>query len=134
MRVTTQRWLVPGQAAVGDGFVVELPGLVVDVTDPAAHQRQPAGASIPLAVHVALMCGCPIEPGGIWDAARFEVRASIRRDDQPAGEVRLAYGGRTGLFTGAFVPATPGAYVVTVTAVDSRTGAVGVDSTSVVVN
>lgn len=134
VRVTTQRWLVPGQAPVGDGFVVELPGLVVDVTDPAAHQRQTAGASIRLAANIALMCGCPIEPGGIWDAARFDVRASIRRDDQPAGEVRLGYGGRTGLFTGEFVAAKPGAYVVTITAVDSRTGAAGVDFTSVIVN
>src|SRR5690606_9744929 len=108
---TAQRWILPGRPATqGDGWVLELPGLVVDLVEPAAHQRGAAGTSIRLAANVALMCGCPIEPGGIWDAARYDVRATILRDGRLAGEVRLSYGGRTGYFTGAFPADKAGAY------------------------
>jgi len=134
VRVTAQRWIVPGRPATqGDGWVLELPGLVVDLVEPAAHQRGGVGASVRLAANVALMCGCPIEPGGIWDAARYDVRATIRHDGRPAGEVRLSYGGRTGYFTGAFPADMAGAYAVTVTAIDTKTGATGVDASSILV-
>ena len=132
VRVTAQRWILPGRPGTqGDGWVLELPGLVVDLVEPAAHQRGAAGASVRLAANVALMCGCPIEPGGIWDAARYDVRATIRHDGRPAGEVRLSYGGRTGYFTGAFPADMAGAYAVTVTAIDTKTGATGVDASSI---
>lgn len=133
VRVTAQRWLLPGQQVHGDGWVMELPGLVVDVVAPAAHQRIKAGADIPLSVNVALMCGCPIEPGGLWDSARFDVQATISHDGRPAGTVPLSYGGRTGLFTGRFRPAGSGSYVITLSAVDTMTGATGVDATSVII-
>lgn len=134
VRVASQRWVLPGRGATqGDGWVLELPGLVVDLVEPAAHQRGTAGASVRLAANVALMCGCPIEPGGIWDAARYDVRASVKRDGQPAGEVRLSYGGRTGYFTGTLPVDKAGAHVITVTAVDTKTGATGVDASSLLV-
>lgn len=133
VRVTAQRWVLPGRPVTqGDGWVLELPGLVVDLVEPAAHQRGAAGVGIRLAANVALMCGCPIEPGGIWDAARYDVRASVERDGRPAGEVRLSYGGRTGYFTGTLPVGKAGAHVITVTAVDTRTGATGVDATSII--
>lgn len=134
VRVTAQRWIVPGHPTThGDGWVLELPGLVVDLVEPAAHQRGAVGTTIRLAANVALMCGCPIEPGGIWDAARYDVRATLRRDGQPAGEVRLSYGGRTGYFAGTFPAEKAGAHVITVTAIDTKTGAAGVDVTSIVI-
>ena len=134
VRVTSQRWVLPRRGATqGDGWLLELPGLVVDLVEPAAHQRGTAGAAIRLAANVALMCGCPIEPGGIWDAARYDVRASAKRDGQPAGEVSLSYGGRTGYFTGALPVDKAGAHVITVTAVDTKTGATGVDASSILI-
>ena len=134
VRVTSQRWVLPGRGATqGDGWLLELPGLVVDLVEPAAHQRGTAGAAIRLAANVALMCGCPIEPGGIWDAARYDVRASAKRDGQPAGEVSLSYGGRTGYFTGTLPVDKAGAHVITVTAVDTTTGATGVDASSILI-
>lgn len=134
VRVTSQRWVLPGRGAMqGDGWLLELPGLVVDLVEPAAHQRGTAGAAIRLAANVALMCGCPIEPGGIWDAARYDVRASAKRDGQPAGEVSLSYGGRTGYFTGTLPVDKAGAHVITVTAVDTKTGATGVDASSILI-
>ena len=134
VRVTAQRWIVPGRPATqGDGWLLELPGLVVDLVEPAAHQRGTAGAAIRLAANVALMCGCPIEPGGIWDAARYDVRASAKRDGQPAGEVSLSYGGRPGSFPGPFPGQQGRGPVIPVTAVDTKTGATGVDASSILI-
>lgn len=134
VRVTAQRWVLPGHSATqGDGWVLELPGLVVDVVEPAASGRGTSGAAIRVAANVALMCGCPIEPGGIWNTDRYDVRANITREGQPASEVRLSYGGRTGYFIGSLAVEKAGTYVVMVTAVDTKTGATGLDATSIIV-
>jgi len=132
VRVTAQRWILPGRAQdVGDGWVVELPGLVVDAVAPAAHQRF-GRAAVALTANVSMMCGCPIEPGSLWDAARFDVAAELA-----AGDVRrrvpLAYAGTTGRFAAEVADLPPGDYLVTMTAVDRDSGATGVDRTSFLV-
>lgn len=82
-RVSAQYWLIPGQPVIGDGWTLILPGLVVDAVEPAAHQRLgKAQKTLRIAVNVAMMCGCPIEDGGPWDAAHFDVRALITGPDR----------------------------------------------------
>lgn len=131
----SQRWVLPGHSvAAGDGWVLELAGLAVDVIDPPAHQRAAAGDhQITIRANVALLCGCPIEPGGLWDAARFDVTARITRDGGEAITRPLMYGGKTGVFAGTVDAAQPGTYAVTVTAVDRATDAVGIDRTSFII-
>ncbi len=135
VRVTVQRWLLPGQPVIGDGWVLELPGLVVDAIEPAAHQRLGQGASVRIGVNVAMMCGCPIEPGGLWDADRFDVRADIAGTAPGAAVTRLPlrYGGRTGYFTAELKTPASGDYVVTISALDRQSGATGVDGTTFIV-
>jgi hypothetical protein len=130
--VSSQRWVLPGRGVTtGDGWLMELPGLVVDAVEPAAHEQLTKGAtSRRIAVNVAMMCGCPITPGGMWDANGFDVRAIVRAPGGAINDVPLAYGGRTGLFVAELPLSASGAYVVTVTAYDTRTGASGVDRTS----
>lgn len=130
--VSSQRWVLPGRGVTtGDGWLMELPGLVVDAVEPAAHEQLPKGAtSRRLAVNVAMMCGCPITPGGMWDANGFDVRATVRAPGGAVSEVKLDYGGRTGLFAADLPLGAAGPYVVTVTAYDTKTGASGVDRTS----
>ena len=131
----SQRWVLPGHGvAAGDGWVLELAGLAVDVTDPPAHVRLAAGErSVTIRANVALLCGCAIEPGGQWDAARFAVTARITRDGGATVDQPLAYAGRTGLFAASLDAAKPGTYAVTVTAVDRATDAVGIDRTTFIV-
>jgi hypothetical protein len=66
-RVLSTQWIVPGRSlAGGDGWVLELPGFVVDVLAPPAHVRLLSGSrEIELQANVTMMCGCPIEPGGV---------------------------------------------------------------------
>ena len=130
--VTSQRWVLPGRGVtIGDGWLLELPGLVVDAVEPAAHEQLAPGTKARrIAVNVAMMCGCPITPGGMWDANGFDVRATVRAPDGAIREVKLPYAGRTGLFAADVPLGASGAYVVTVTALDGKTGATGVDRTS----
>lgn len=130
--VTSQMWVLPGKGvATGDGWLLELPGLVVDATVPAAHAvLAPGTARQRISVNVAMMCGCPITAGGLWDAARFEVVAHVRRNDGQAVPTVLPFAGQTGLFAAEVPLSGAGAYNVTVTAFDRETGASGVDRTS----
>jgi hypothetical protein len=63
-RVVATQWVVPGRGiANGDGWLLELPGLIVDVLDPPAHLMLPASASkAEIHANVTMMCGCPIAP------------------------------------------------------------------------
>lgn len=106
---TSQRWLLPGQAVMGDGWVLELPGLVVRAG--VADGR--------ISGDVMMLCGCPIEAGGLWDAGRFEVTAVLG----DGRRVALPFAGRTGHFSAALAGRADGAVV---TAVDRLSGATGV--------
>jgi hypothetical protein len=97
------RWLIPGQPVVGDGWVLELPGL-------ALTARRDGGQVV---ADVSMLCGCPIAPGTLWDEKRFELKAWVG-----AQAVPLKWAGQTGRFA-AEVPAG----VTWVTAVDTLSGA-----------
>ena len=97
------RWLIPGQPVVGDGWVLELPGLALTARREGAQ----------VVADVSMLCGCPIAPGTLWDEKRFEVKAWVGGSAVP-----LKWAGQTGRFAAA-VPA--GASWVT--AVDTLSGA-----------
>ena len=134
-RVLATQWVVPGRSLTGgDGWVLELPGLVVDVLNPPAHIRvsQDAGG-VDVRANVVMMCGCPIEPGGLWDADKLEVKAIVKRNGQHVSEVPLTYAGETSQFAAKVPAKEPGMYEVTVYAHDPRNGNTGLDRTTFIV-
>jgi hypothetical protein len=135
--VSATQWVVPGKHIVGgDAFMLELPGLVVDVLAPPAHlQLHSDEASQPLAIaaNVTMMCGCPLKPGDLWDATKFEVKALVKKDGGEIDAVTLSYAGHPSQFSGNYVLKGIGTYEITVYAFDPATGNTGVDRTSVVV-
>ncbi len=100
---TASHWLIPGQPVVGDGWVIDLPGL-------ALTARREGGQVV---ADVSMLCGCPIAPGTLWDEKRFEVKAWAGGSVVP-----LKWAGQTGRFA-ATVPAG----ATWVTAVDTLSGA-----------
>jgi hypothetical protein len=132
---TVTQWLVPGKHVTGgDGLTLELPGFSVDILSPPARQRVPAGQQrIELRANVMMMCGCPIKPGGLWDANAFEIVALIRQRDRHVAKIALTYAGEIGQFAGSFSIPGPGPYDVTVYAFDPGNGNTGVDRTTIVV-
>jgi hypothetical protein len=132
--VSSTMWVVPGRHVTGgDGWRLELPGFAVDVLAPPAHQRVRGAGPVPVRANVVMMCGCPIEPGGPWDASRYEVRATVSRDGVKLRELPLAYAGETSQFAAELGGFEPGAYEVLVYAYDPANGNTGLDRTTFLV-
>lgn len=130
--VTSQQWILPGKhIREGNGWMVEMPGFVVDILDPAAAStiKLPA-ADIKIRANVVMMCGCPTSPGGLWDSNRFQITAMIEHDGKPLTEQPLAYSGMTSQYDLSFRPDAAGVYNVVVQAYDATTGNTGVDRTT----
>lgn len=134
-RVVSTQWVVPGRhLSAGDGWVLELPGFVVDVLAPPAHVNLPAETRrVGLRANVIMMCGCPVEPKGIWAAEKLEVAALVTRDGQFQGRHALAYAGETSQFSGEVPVEAPGVYDVVVYAYDPANGNTGVDRTTFII-
>lgn len=134
-RVSATQWVVPGRdISGGDGWLLELPGFVVDLLAPPAHVTLKSDtATVELKANVTMMCGCGVEPGGLWDADKYEVRALVKRDGKEAGEVALGYAGSTSQFAGSLTVEGPGLYDVVVYAYDPANGNTGLDRTTFMV-
>jgi hypothetical protein len=130
-RVAVTQWLMPGKHVTGgEGVLLEIPGLLVQVLEPATHLSVQPGQTVSLRANVAMMCGCPIEPRGIWDSSNFEVRAWIRQGGSILREVTLEYAGTPSQFAGSWtVPEPlpgPRFYEALIYAYESRSGNTGV--------
>lgn len=90
--------LVPGKHIEGDGVVLELHGFIVEVQAPEAGSE--VGDRLEVTARVRMMCGCPIEPGGLWDANEKEVVARLKVGGEILASTPLEFSGRTSIFTG----------------------------------
>ena len=77
-----------------------------------------------------MMCGCPIEPKGLWDADKLEVKANVKRNGERITQLDLAYAGETSQFEAKVPVEAPGDYEVIVFAYDPRNGNTGIDRTT----
>lgn len=126
-RASATQWVVPGKDLTGgDGWVLELPGLLVAPNLAASTvSRSEAAKGVVIEAEVMLMCGCPIEPGFFWDADDYEVVAIVRRGDEDVGKYPLRYAGAASEFETRFTAPRPGVYDISVYAYDSATGNTG---------
>ncbi len=124
--VSATQWIIPGKHLNGgDGWVLEMPGfsLVAQTADDVT-----APGSVEINADVKMMCGCPIEPGGMWNADGYEVAALVKKDGTVVAKVPLDYAGKTSQFAGVFHAESSGDYEAVVYAYDARTGNTGVDN------
>lgn len=108
--------MVPGRDVVGEGLVVELNGFTVVIEAPEAGAA--AGRTLDVRAKVTMLCGCPTEPGGLWDSDRFEVLARLMRDGAVVAEAELSFAGETSFYSGGLTPPGPGQYELQVLALD----------------
>lgn len=82
-RASTTLLMLPGVHLDGEGVVIALHGLTLRVIGPLIEL--PVGASTEVAVRMEMLCGCPITPGGLWDANRFAIEGVLIDDDGMIG-------------------------------------------------
>lgn len=131
--ISATQWVLPGKhLSGGNGWLLEMPGFVVDVLEPPVHKGlSGVPQKITVTANVTKMCGCPITPGGLWDADEYEIRALVRRNGESMPDLPLEYAGEASQFTGTLTVSQPGTYEITVYAFDSETGNAGLDITTV---
>jgi hypothetical protein len=128
-RATAVQWIVPGQPNPERGWVIGLPGLVVQVLRPPTHRTlATGGGAVQLAANVTMMCGCPIGEGEPWLPSDFEVTAVIRKAG--AGEVArvplaIDAAQEPSIFVGETTVQAPGDYEAAISAVQKSTGNAG---------
>lgn len=88
--------LVPGQHVLGNGVILELYGFTVELLEPASNPKDSAGSEIPVRARVTMLCGCPTEPGGLWDSNDYTIEARIvRRDGTIVEKAPLSFAGES---------------------------------------
>lgn len=124
-RASLTTLLLPGRDVTGEGLILELYGLTVELEEPGQGGAPSAGADVPVRARVTMLCGCPITDGGLWDAARYDVSARLHRDGRIVDEATLDYAGRPNTFEGRIVPPDSGRYWLEVVAADAERGNFG---------
>ena len=64
----------------------------------------------------------------MWDAAKYEVKALVKREGQAAGTVTLVPGKTASSYEGTLEVTAPGTYEITLYAFDPANGNAGVDA------
>jgi hypothetical protein len=145
--VSLTQWIYPGKnitgGAKGGGFLLEIPGLVVQILNPPTHfLPKTAPPDIEIRANVTMMCGCPIgvEP---WNPAQFEVMALIRQGEYDSIELPLKFDenapyGIPSQFASQWQPpknetGQPVIYEIIVSAFQAKTGNTGVDKGTVII-
>ncbi len=136
VRASTELWLIPGKHIMGDGIVIEIPGFVIDILKPNTHQyialESVPDTGLDIEANIVMMCGCPIEKGGIWDSNLMEVKAIIHKDGESFGEITLKNPSQN-TFKGSLKITEGGYYQITVYAFNAKTGNTGVEKINYVV-
>ncbi len=99
--------LVPGRDVTGEGVLLELMGFTVQIIEPAGVI--PAD-DLAVRARVTMLCGCPTQPGGMWDSDKIEVIARLLDGERQVAETTLGFAGETSVYQGTFGPQRPGTY------------------------
>lgn len=121
-RVSRTMLLLPGRHIEGEGVVLEIAGFIVDVPKAiTARAAQP----LQLRAKVTMACGCPTEPGGLWNADEITVAARILRGAEVLKEMPLRYAGEVSTYAATLPALSAGTYTIEFTASDVRSGNFG---------
>lgn len=108
--------MVPGQDLEGEGVIVVLYGFTVEIQSPA--ESTVTDGALEVRARVTMLCGCPTEPGGLWDSDQIEITARLVKDGRVVAEVPLAFAGQTSIYRGTITPSGSGEAELQIIAVD----------------
>ncbi len=124
MEVSTEMWLIPGKHLnQNDAILLELPGFYIqsELEDKPAAQSQ-----VKVVSEVRMMCGCPIEPDGLWDANHYEITAYLLKNGKELARKPMKFV-ETSKFEASFKISGAGNYEIVTFAYDPTKANTGVD-------
>lgn len=92
--------MLPGRPIAGDGIVLELSGLIVNLLAPHPETKLTPGATVRVEVGVKLLCTCPIYEGSLWDAKDYRVEAELWRGKRLVTTTLLSISKQENIFAG----------------------------------
>lgn len=120
---STTLLLVPGRHVGGDGVVLELWGYIVEIL--RAPESVVAGEEFGVLARVRMLCSCPTEPGGLWEAGEVTARL-VDGDGNAVAETALAFSGADSEYGGRLTaPTASGEVTLEVIASSDVTGNAG---------
>ncbi|PZU75342.1 MAG: hypothetical protein DI546_09255 [Rhizobium sp.] len=123
--------MLPGRnVTAGDGWLIELPGLIVDIADPLAYRWTKVEEKVPLRVSVTMLCGCAISQDGPWRASDTEVDAFVTSNGGAPRRIPLRFDPASSLFTANVSAEDAGLYEVEVRAWIAASNNAGVARTA----
>ncbi|WP_144392791.1 hypothetical protein [Pleionea sediminis] len=124
MTTTVELWLIPGKHMnQKDAIMLELPGFYIK--SQLNETKTPNTASV--TSEIRMMCGCPIEPEGLWDANNYEITAYLLKNGKEISRKPMKFE-KTSFFSADFNLTGPGKYEIVTFAYDSATSNTGVDT------
>ncbi|MFW6457469.1 MAG: hypothetical protein ACOC0A_04165 [Planctomycetota bacterium] len=135
VETSTQQWIIPGKHIVkGNAITLDLLGFAVDVQSPSNHIKlKGTPQTVSIQANITMICGCPIEPDGLWDPDNYEIEAIIQHEDDDPETVEMEYAGQTSQFETEVDLEETGTHHITVYAFDPENGNAGVDHSIVIV-
>ncbi len=127
----TQLLVIPGKDILGDGIIIELPGLILDILSPYTHQSLSKDSfskgGFIFRVNLVMLCGCPIATGGVWNADDFEVKGYLKKEGKRVGDYELNKTDVVNIYEGKIPALEKGSYELTVHAFQKKGNNAGVD-------
>ena len=118
---STTLLLVPGHDVVGNGVVLTLHGFTVEMVEAPASAAP--GSTVEVVSRITMLCGCPTEPGGMWDSDRYVLQVALVSGDRVRAEAPLEFSGERSVYRGSLeIPSdiSTGDYALRIVAVDGE--------------
>lgn len=113
-RATKTLLVEPGSDIGGNGIVLDLQGLIVEVLEAPPTS---SGEGVAIRARVRMLCSCATQPDGLWTVER--VTARLMDGDDIVAEAPLRYSGQTSEYTGTAPTPRAGAFKLVIMAADT---------------
>ncbi len=94
--------LYPGKPITGDGIVLQLYGMIVQIETPTPDRPLGIGDGVTVRATVRMMCDCIVEPYGNWDSRKMSLYGEMRSDERVIGKFDFFHQGPKGIFLGDY--------------------------------
>jgi hypothetical protein len=124
--------MLPGQHVLGEGVILEIQGFTVQMETPGDG---PVARGAPFEVRgkVTMLCGCPTQPGGMWDSDDYRILVRASQGGRTLGEWPMEFAGETSWYTTEVTLDVTGDVDLTMIAMDASKGNFGMTDGKVTV-